>query len=180
MILINLLPVRAVKKAERGRQLIVLSVVLLFAAGLGNYLWYSKVEGELNAVKSSIRRTQEQIAELDKIIGQLNTVKQAMKTLREKLDVLETLKKGRSGPVKVMDEMAMILRDLPKVWITDFSETGGELSLRGQAVAYEDLSAFSKKLKASKHFRDIVIRRASQAASGTVDWEIGCKADYSS
>jgi Tfp pilus assembly protein PilN len=92
--------------------------------------------------------------------------------------VLETLKKGRAGPVKLMDELAMIIPT--KVWILDFGETNGDLTLRGQAVAYEDLSTFSKKLKGSKHFKDIVIRRASQSANGTVDWEIFCKANYSS
>src|SRR5205807_5519826 len=97
---------------------------------------------------------------------------------KEKLDVLETLKKGRAGPVKVMDELAMLIPT--KVWLLDFSEGGGAVTLRGQAVAYEDLSTFSKKLKGSKHFRDIVIRKASQNASGSVDWEIGCTADYSS
>ena len=50
----------------------------------------------------------------------------------------------------------------------------------GEAIAYDDLSNFAKKLKTSKHFHDIVIKRASQGASGTVQWEIGCKADYSS
>ena len=178
MITINLLPVRASKKAERGRQLMVLAALVLLVAGAGNYLWYSKVHGDLDQVNRQIQRTREQIAELDKIIGQLNSVKQAMKSLKEKLDVLETLKKGRAGPVKVMDELAMVVPN--KVWILDFGEVGGELALRGQAVAYEDLSAFSKKLKASKHFKDIVIRRATQNPSGTVDWEIGCKADYSS
>jgi hypothetical protein len=51
--------------------------------------------------------------------------------------------------------------------------------MKGQAVSYEDLSSFSKKLKASKHFRDIVIKRATQKADGTVDWDITCTADYS-
>jgi type IV pilus assembly protein PilN len=178
MILINLLPVRAVKKAERGRQLIALTLVVLALAGVVNYLWYNRVDAELSDWNSRIKRTRDQIADLDKVIGQLNSVKQAMKALKDKLDVLDTLKKGRSGPVKVMDELAMIIP--AKVWIADFNETNGDLALRGSAVTYEDLSGFSKKLKASKHFRDIVIRRASQAPDGTVNWEIGCRADYSS
>jgi|SRR6266850_3431675 len=178
MITINLLPVRAAKKAERGRQLLVLTALVLAFTGVVNYLWYSKVQGDLDQVNAQIRGTREKIAELDKIIGQLNSVKQAMKALKEKLDVLETLKKGRAGPVKVMDELAMVIPS--KVWLIDFSEQNGEVALRGQAVAYEDLSAFSKKLKGSKYFRDIVIKRATQNAAGTVDWEIGCKADYSS
>src|SRR5476651_1980111 len=126
MILINLLPVRAAKKTERGRQLIVMAVLAMVLAGLGNWLWYSKVTGELDQVNQSIRRTRDQITELDKIIGQLNSVKQAMKSLKEKLDVLDTLKKGRSGPVKVMDELAMVVP--PKVWVTDFSGINGDLT----------------------------------------------------
>ena len=177
MILINLLPVRAVKKAERGRQLIVLTVLVLALAGVGNWVWYSTKQSELDQINGQIRRTNAQIADLDKIIGQLNSVKQAMKSLKEKLDVLDTLKKGRSGPVKVMDELAMLIP--AKVWIANFAETNGDLALTGQAASYEDLSTFSKKLKASKHFGDIVIQRASQQANGTVDWQITCKANYS-
>ena len=178
MITINLLPVRASKKAERGRQLLVLAALVLVLTGVGNYVWYSSVHNDLDAKNSQIRRTRDQIAELDKIIGQLNSVKQATKALKEKLDILETLKKGRGGPVKVMDELAMVIPN--KVWLQDFVEQDGNIALKGSAVAYEDLSNFSKKLKSSKHFKDIVIRRATQGGNGTVDWEIGCRADYSS
>jgi len=41
MIRINLLPVRAVKKREMGRQVLVLFAVVLLGAGLGNYFWYA-------------------------------------------------------------------------------------------------------------------------------------------
>ena len=61
-----------------------------------------------------------------------------------------------------------------------FGINGGEVAMRGDAIAYDDLSNFAKKLKTSKRFHDIVIRRASQSAAGTVQWEINCKADYSS
>ena len=178
MIQINLLPVRAGKKAERGRQQLALIGLVLVLAGLGNWLWYNKVTNDLETVKGQITRTQGEITELEKKIGEVKSVKQDLKVLKEKLDILETLKKGRSGPVKLMDELAMLIPS--KVWILEFAEGGGELQLKGEAIAYDDLSNFAKKLKTSKHFRDIVIRRASQGASGTVQWEISCKADYNS
>jgi len=178
MILINLLPVRAVKKAERGRQLMVLAVLVLALAAVGNYFGYNKFQNDLETINTQIKRTRDEIAQLEKTIGEVKSVKSDLKALKDKLDILDQLKRGRSGPVKVMDELAMIIPT--KVWLMDFTEGGGDVVLRGEAVAYEDLSAFSKKLKASKHFRDIVIRKASQKPSGTVDWEIACKADYSS
>ena len=67
--------------------------------------------------------------------------------------------------------------------VSTFFATAPGLWLRGKekgrAAAYEDLSVFSKKLKASTHFRDVVIRRASQRGDGIVDWSITCSAVYS-
>ena len=50
MIKINLLPVRAAKKREFGRQQIVLFGLLLVLAAIGNWFWYGKVESELTAL----------------------------------------------------------------------------------------------------------------------------------
>jgi type IV pilus assembly protein PilN len=177
MIKINLLPVRAAKKREFGRQQLVLFAVLVVAAFVGNYLWLNKVDSELEDMNRRIANTRAEIAQLEKTIGEVKSIKEEKKALEDKLKILETLKQGRTGPVKVMDELATLIPQ--RVWIAEYSEAGGGVTMTGRAAAYEDLSAFSKKLKASKHFRDIVIRRASQRGDGIVDWTITCAADYS-
>ena len=177
MIKINLLPVRAAKKREFGRQQLILFVVLLVGAAGGNYLWLNKVDSDLDELNKRIVATRTEIAQLEKTIGEVKSIKDDKKALEDKLKILDTLKKGRTGPVKVMDELATVIPQ--RVWIVDYSETGGGVTIQGRSAAYEDLSAFSKRLKASQHFRDIVIRRASQRADGLVDWTITCSADYS-
>src|SRR6184192_2955637 len=160
MIHVNLLPVRAAKKREFGRQQLVLFVLLLVLAGIGNYFVYNRFESELRSLDKQIVDTRAEIAQLEKTIGEVKSIKEEKKALEDKLKILETLKQGRTGPVKVMDELATLIPQ--RVWINEYSEQGGGVTLNGRAAAYEDLSVFSKKLKASKHFRDIVIRRASQ------------------
>jgi type IV pilus assembly protein PilN len=177
MIRINLLPVRAAKKREFGRQQIVLLVLILIIAAIGNYFWYSNVDGQLVALDQQISRTRAEIAQLEKTIGEVKSIKEDKKALEDKLKILDTLKKGRSGPVRVMDDLASIIP--PKVWILEYSETAGAVAMSGRASSYEDLSAFSKKLKESKHFSNVTIKNARQAADGTVDWNITCNADYS-
>ncbi len=177
MIRINLLPVRAAKKREFGRQQLILFVVLVIGAFVGNYLWLNKVDSDLDDINRRINSTRAEIAQLEKTIGEVKSIKEEKKALEDKLKILETLKQGRTGPVKVMDELTTIIPQ--RVWIIDWSEAGGGVTINGRSAAYEDLSAFSKKLKASKHFRDIVIRRASQRGDGIVDWTITCAADYS-
>jgi len=177
MILINLLPVRAAKKREFGRQQLVLFVLLLVLAGIGNYFVYNRFESELRSLDKQIVTTRAEIAQLEKTIGEVKSIKEDKKALEDKLKILDTLKKGRTGPVKVLDELATIIPQ--KVWIVDFNEQGGAVAMNGAASSYEDLSNFSKKLKASTHFSNITIKTARQRADGTVDWVITCNTNYS-
>jgi type IV pilus assembly protein PilN len=178
MIRINLLPVRAKKKKEFGQQLLVLFAVLVAGTLIGNYLWYRAVDDSLTRVNDQITATRAQITQLEKTIGEVKTITEDKKKLEDKLKVLDTLKKGRTGPVKVLDELAVVIPQ--RVWIGDFDEKAGQASIKGFAVAYEDLSAFVQKMKASKYFSDVSIKKASQKTdSGSVDWEIICRVNYS-
>src|SRR6516164_8364546 len=106
MIKINLLPVRAAKKREFGKQQLVLFALILVLAGILNFFWYSRVEGELTGLDRQIATTKTEIAQLEKTIGEVKSIKEDKKALEDKLKILDTLKKGRTGPVKVMDELA--------------------------------------------------------------------------
>src|SRR5258706_4706869 len=158
MIHINLLPVKAAKKREFGRQQLVLFVLLLVLAGIGNYFVYNRFESELRSLDKQIATTRSEIAKLEKTIGEVKSIKEDKKALEDKLKILDTLKKGRTGPVKVMDELATLIPQ--KVWLNDYTESGGSVTMQGSASSYEDLSTFSKKLKASVHFTNIVIKTA--------------------
>ena len=177
MIFINLLPVRAAKKREFGRQQLVLFVLLLVLAAIGNYFVYNRFESELLSLDKQIVNTRNEIAQLEKTIGEVKSIKEDKKALEDKLKILDTLKKGRTGPVKVLDELATIIPQ--KVWIIDFAEQSGAVSITGASASYEDLSTFSKKLKVSTHFTNITIKGARQRPDGTVDWVITCNANYS-
>jgi type IV pilus assembly protein PilN len=178
MIRINLLPVRAAKKREFGRQQIVLLALLVVGGVVANFFWYKGESDKLSAKEQRIVSTKAEIAQLEKTIGEVKSITQDKKALEDKLKILEQLKKGRTGPVKVMDELATIIPQ--KVWMGEYAEQGGVVAMRGWAVTYEDLSTFAQKLKGSKYFSNVTIKKASQKnQGGTVEWEINCNANYS-
>src|SRR5207245_8891134 len=117
MIFINLLPVRAAKKREFGRQQVVLFVLLLVLAGIGNYFVYNRFESELRSLDKQILTTRAEIAQLERTIGEVKSIKEDKKALEDKMKILDTLKKGRTGPVKVLDELATISPQT--AWIID-------------------------------------------------------------
>src|SRR5688500_12298838 len=106
MIRINLLPVRAVKKREVGRQMWGLFAAVLRLVVVLNYLWYSNRESAQADARRRVDTTRQQIAELEKVIGEVNNLRLRQEEVKQKLSVLDSLRKSRSGPVKMMDALS--------------------------------------------------------------------------
>ncbi len=159
MIRINLLPVRVSKKREAGKQQLVLFALVVVLGVIVNFLWASSRQADLKARQARIAKTRSEIAQLDRIIGEVRDIKEAQKSLKEKLDVLDRLKAGRIGPVRMLDELATIT---PKrLWLTTLSEGGGTLSLTGLAASIDDVSEFMSALKASPYFGEVELKKTS-------------------
>jgi type IV pilus assembly protein PilN len=144
MIRINLLPVRAVKKREMGRQVVgVLAFALLLAMG-GNYYWYSMRQEVFDTNQASINSTRARIGELDKVIGEVKNINTRKAEVEKKLAVLDELRRGRSGPVRMLDALASSLPK--KAWIRTFSEERGTVKLSGAAVSHDDVAELMRGL----------------------------------
>ena len=145
MIHINLLPVRQVKKREMGRQFIVAAVLVVAAAGIGNYLWYSSRQAVADQNAQRISETNRKINELQKVIGEVDNINQREKEVQAKLDVLNDLRKRRSGPVRMMDALATATPK--KVWLTNFDEKSNAVKIDGSAFSHEDVADFMRNLE---------------------------------
>lgn len=144
MIRINLLPVRHVRRQEEGRNQLILFALILVVAAIGNFYWYSDRDRENQRLKAQVASIQKEISDLDRIIGEVKNVNSDKQKLEEKLKVLDTLKKGRTGPVKMLDAMATAT---PKnVWLVKLAEAGGAMSLEGTALSNDDVAEFMKAL----------------------------------
>jgi type IV pilus assembly protein PilN len=145
MVRINLLPVRAVKKREAGRQIFILFAVLIVGVLVGNFLWYSGRNSVAERNQMQITATEAEISKLEKIIGEVNNISKRKKEVEEKLRVLDQLRKGRTGPVKLLDALATAIPK--KVWLTSFEEINGQAKLRGTAMSNDDLAEFMHGLE---------------------------------
>jgi type IV pilus assembly protein PilN len=163
MIHINLLPVRVSKKKAAGKQQIILFVAVAALGYVGNFVWSGTRASELKAVEAKARATREEIAQLDRIIGEVKNIKDQQAQLREKLDTLDRLKAGRTGPVKVLDALATLT---PKrLWLTKVEEKAGTLAFTGSASTIDDVSEFMSALKGNPHFTTVELTKTAAATS---------------
>lgn len=179
MIRINLLPVEQTKKWELGQKQIVLFALVLVGVGAGNWSWYSTVARNLETKKAQVQRIRQDIAQLDKVISEVKNIAKEKAAIELKLRVLEDLRKARKGPVKLMDNLAVIMPE--RTWLTSFQERDGQLHLKGGAVTNEDLADLMRALKASSYFKDPNLKRSvqkDQKGASYIEFELICGVDY--
>lgn len=150
MIRINLLPIRVSRKKQAGRQQLALLALLLVAAVVANVAWSQARRSDLTAREQKIRQTRDSIAKLEKIIGEVQTIKAQQAAVKDKLAVLDRLKAGKQGPVRVLDELATVIP--AKLWLRKFEEKAGAVTFEGTAATIDEVSAFLSALKRSQYF----------------------------
>jgi type IV pilus assembly protein PilN len=179
MVRINLLPVRVSKKKEAGKQQLVLFAVLLAAGIVGNVIWSQHRADELKKKETNVAKTKADVARLDQIIGEVKSLKSQQEDLKKKLDILDKLKQGRTGPVKMLDELAQIT---PKhLWLKSMEEKDVKVVFEGTASSNYDVSQFMESLLASKFFGDVELKRTTAKTDGkfrVVDFAINATAKY--
>lgn len=163
MIRINLLPVRAAQKKEKLRSQIVVALGCLILIVFGCAAAYMHISMKLADERAQIAQKQQQIAQLQKQIGQVGRFKKLQKELRGKLEVLDKLKEGRTGPAQYLDELNRIMP--PKLWLVSFSESSGHIVIEGTALNEKVVAEFMRNLNGSSFFSNINLVQTVQAVS---------------
>ena len=160
MIHINLLPVRElVAGVRRRRELTVGTIVVgaaaLILAGLFSYQVYklATLNSELTTLSNDIQALNVKVKE----VGELQT---RIKEFNSKHKVIADLNRKKSGPVGVMESLSVATPS--RLWLTEFKEIGGKLTISGLAADNQTVADFLNSLATTVYFRDVELVETTQ------------------
>lgn len=156
MIRINLLPVRQTRKLEAARLELGLALaggvlVVLLSAGAWGFFTY-----RLSSVREENRLLQAEIDRLAADVAKVDEMEKFKAELERKLSVIEDLRKKKSGPVRMLDEMASAAPE--KLFVTKLEEKDGEVRITGVSVSNDVISQFLRALDASPYFDQVFLQ----------------------
>lgn len=160
MIKINLLPVRAAQKKEKLRSQLVIFFLCILLVMIGCGALYAQKMTAISQTKEEIAQIKRQNDALKKKIGQVKDFEKKKNELEQKLEVLKSLKAGKSGPVHLLDELSSSLPD--QLWLTKFKESGGGIELSGIADSENTVADFMKRLDGSPYYQNIELKVTEQ------------------
>jgi len=164
MIKINLLPVRAAKKKETMRQQISVAVMSTVALIIVIGYFDFNIRKQISEVIAKTDAANEELKKTKAQIGEVSRFKEAKKALEDKLGVIETLKKGKAAPVKMLDEFSRVTPE--KLWVSSFKEHGGNIDIDGVAISNEVVAQYMTDLEKSSIFKDIELVVTEQQEQG--------------
>ena len=163
MIKVNLLPVKKRKKAKQLPGFVVTMVLLLVVTGvISAYLVYF-LNGKVSARQERIAKNEAKIAELSKKIKSVENYESLNTTYQKHKEIIEQLGKNKTLPVKVLDEVSVLLP--VGVWLTSLEIKGTEINLGGMAFTNSDVVNYVDNLKKSAFFADAYLKESMQQTS---------------
>ncbi len=153
MIKINLLQTRKEKKKvgiQKEFVILILSVGILVLLLVGLHWMMEKQRQE---VLTKIAETKKEIERYKSLAIEVNKAKEAQKTLQDKLNIINSLRKGKETPVRVLDGISV---DKPeKLHLELMKKEGSKLGIEGVALDDETIVQFMTNLKRSKLFKNV-------------------------
>jgi len=160
MIRINLLPYRASKKKETAtQQIIIMSAVMLIALAVVGGVYFVTLN-KISTTKQEIKLSEDELANLKKKVGEIDKLKKLQADVQRKLDILNQLRKEKTGPANRLARMSDIVPE--KMWLTKYQESGLKVSISGLAYNEELIADFMRNIQGSEEFGNVELLVSEQ------------------
>jgi len=153
MIHINLLPVREARRAADIRQQVMqlILVLLVVCAGIG--FVHANMNHKIEVAQARVVQMQRDIDQFKPQLEQVAAFRKKKAQLEKKIDVIDELDRARSGPVRVMSELAA--RTPERLWLTSVKTSGSTITMKGSSLDNELVAVFLRGLGDSALFKNV-------------------------
>lgn len=160
MIRINLLPVKELKAEVIRRRELMIGGISLALTGILLLLVYVYQWRQASALQSELDELQKELQVLNVKAKDVAELQRKIKEFAGKNKVIDDINKKKSGPVRVMESLAVATPSA--LWLTEFKETGGNLTISGVAADNQTIAEFLKALASHAYFNNTELVETTQ------------------
>jgi type IV pilus assembly protein PilN len=134
-----------------GQKVTLISSLVLVVTALGIGWWWWSLDRQKARIASDIAEAQRETGRLQSILQQVAGFNKQKQQLQQRVGLIESLRKGQSGGVHMLDELSKALPEM--LWLTQLKQDGGELTIEGRCTTLTALSDLVANLEHSRYFR---------------------------
>ena len=156
MIRINLLAVDR-DRTKRGalipaaQRVTIAASLILIITFLGVGWWFWSLHTTSIRVDEDLAKGEREMQQLRSVLSQVQKFEASKAQLQQRVNLIEQLRRGQSGPVHILDEINKAVPE--RLWLTDLTEKGDDIMLAGMTTSFSGLSDFVANLETSNWFK---------------------------
>ena len=163
IIRVNLLPVRETQRlAELRQQGMQLLLALIVTAATIGFV-HSSLNDRITQTRQRVDQMQSDIDQLAPQVAWVEEFREKKAELEQKLRVIDGLEAARTGPVRILDELAIHTSD--RLWLKTLETRGRALRLSGESIDNDLVAAFLRALGSSPSFESLDLESTEQEKS---------------
>jgi len=179
MIKINLFPFRAIRAKENIRRQVTIYLLSAIFILLALSYYALDLNKKVKILRADQEAKQHKLATFQATIAKLKRLEDTIRDVELKLKTIQDLEKDKTGPVRLLDDIAMsVPRD--KLWLISLKEKAGTLALEGTAMDNETVADFMNRLESKESMNSVELVKTQQKEIATLklnlmNFTITCK-----
>ncbi len=167
----------AVKAAPPVSSIVILGIIIVIIGIIIAGIWWYQTNSELVASQKQLDDARKELKELEPYIKEVVLFEKKKNTLAAKKDAIDLLRKSRSMPVHILDEIS---KSLPQfLWLETVTVKGNLLEIKGSCTNKLDPSSFVNNLEQSDFFSNVRLIQVSlsQSSGGSESYSFSITAN---
>ena len=160
MIRINLLPVKQIKAEVSRRRELTLGAVCLGATIAVIAAVYAVQYGRVSSLEGEVSGLRTELVSVNAKAKSVADLENKIKEVKSKHEVIVDIDKKKAGPVRVMESLSVATPG--SLWLTQFKEVGGNLTITGVASDNQTIADFLKSLGTHAYFKNTELVETTQ------------------
>ncbi len=165
MLEINLLPVREARRAADLRGYVAQTIGMLLLTLVSIAFVESQMADKIGRTEDRVAQMQHDIDQFKPQLDKVAAFKKRKNQLEKKIDVIDGLDRARSGPVRMLDELAVHAPE--RLWLKSLTTKGKEIQLHGESLDNELVAVFLRALGESPYFDQVDLDSTELGAKGS-------------
>jgi len=161
MIKVNLFPFRAARIKENIRRQVTIYILSVIFLLLASSYFYLDINNKVKTLREEQDVKQKELDSFKDTNVKIAALKKTIAEVEVKLKTIKRLEKGKTGPVRLLDDIATSVPE-DKLWLTTLKEQKGTLVLNGTAMDNETVADFMDRLKNTKSISSVQLVRTRQ------------------
>jgi type IV pilus assembly protein PilN len=151
----------AIEMGDVGSPMVKVLVAIALTIAINGFTWF-RLDRQAQSIDAKMKVAEQTNRELSDVKAKYLERQKEADNYKRRVDVIDQLRKGQSGPVELLNTIASTVNGTEAVWFNTMKDQGPNVSIEGMALSTDAVANLIANLQKTGYFKNIEIKETYQ------------------